>query len=362
MRFLSVMLGMIVAAGFVAGCSGNTSSPSSSLPSAGAQNRGIDGPGFRGLPINVVPARFQPKRIMPMRGKLANAAQARGIYVGSFSGSTVWGFPKNNSGDGPPTCTVAEDGTGLSGLGVDNFGYLMIPDGFNGIEVYSNSTMCGTLLGTITDPFGQAGDASSISAATGAIVVANLVGPGGVGPGSLSVCTLASGTCSVNLTNPNILIAAGVAMANNGDCWASALNPSGAPVLVYFQGCSGAGVVATGFVNPFYGGIDIDNKGNLVTLSLVNASFSFPSLLYVYSGCNPTCTLLSSSPLAGESIYGHVARQGKRFVTTDLITAAVEVYSYNPHTGAALSYSFTGGLPCATDECESAAFSPSSEK
>jgi hypothetical protein len=189
-----------------------------------------------------------------------------------------------------------------------------------------------------------------------------LVGPGGVGPGSLSVCTLASGTCSVNLTNPNILIVGGVAMANNGDCWASALNPSGVADLVYFQGCSGAGVVATGFANPFYGGIDIDNKGNLVTVSLLDASFSFPSLVNVYSGCKPACTLLSSSPLAGESIYGHVARQGKRFVTTDLLTAAVEVYTYSPTAGLSLAYSFTGGIPCATDECESAAFSPGSEK
>lgn len=97
MRFLSVMLGLIVAAGFLAGCSGNMSSPSSSVPSAGAQGRGIGGPGFRGLPINVVPARFLPKRIMPMRGKRANAAQARGIYVGSFSGSTVWGSPRTTA-------------------------------------------------------------------------------------------------------------------------------------------------------------------------------------------------------------------------------------------------------------------------
>ena len=362
MRLLPVTLCTIVAAGLVAGCSGNLSSPSSSVPSAGAQVRGVGIAGLHGVPVMAVPKQYLPKRIMPIRGKIANAAEARGIYVGSFAGSTVWGFPKNNSGNLPPTCTVSEVGTGLNGIGVNNFGYLMVPDAFNGIQVYSGSTMCGALLGTITDPFGQAADTSSVSAATGNIAVANIFDSGSPGNGSVSVCTLASGTCSVNLTNPSIFEVGGVVMARNGDCWADALNPSAIAVLVYFAGCSGGGVVATGFSNGFFGGVDLDNHGNLVTISLLGPSFSLPSLVNVYSGCNPNCTLLSSSPLSGESIYGHVAKQGKRFVTTDLLTSAVEVYTYSPTAGLSLLYSFTGGLPCATDECESAAFSPSSQK
>jgi hypothetical protein len=361
MRFLPVTLCTIVAAGLIAGCSGNMSSPSSSVPSAGAQVRHIAGAGFRGVPVMTVPARYLPKRIMPIRGKLANAAEARGIYVASFAGSSVWGFPKNNSGNGPPICTVAEAGSGTNGLGVDNFGYLMAPDAFNGVEVFSGSTMCGTQLGTITDPFGQAADASSVSAATGAIVVGNIFDNSGQ-PGSVSVCTLASGTCSTNLTNPSMFEVAGVVLARNGDCWADAIDPSDVAVLIYFQGCTGSGVVATGFNNGFYGGVDLDNKGNLVTISLFGPSFTLPSVVNVYSGCNPNCTLLSSSPLTGESIFGHIARQDKRFVTTNLETAAAEVYSYSPTAGLSLLYSFTGGIPCATDECEAAAFSPSSQK
>jgi len=120
-------------------------------------------------------------------------------------------------------------------------------------------------------------------------------------------------------------------------------------------------VVATGFVNPFYGGVDVDGKGNLVTVSLFGPSFSLPSTVYVYSGCNPACTLISSSPLTGESIFGHLGKASLRFVTPDLESADVEVYKYRP-SGLTLNYSFTGGLPCATDECEAAAYSPSSAK
>jgi hypothetical protein len=181
-------------------------------------------------------------------------------------------------------------------------------------------------------------------------------------PGSLSVCTLASLTCSTNLTNSNIFEMGGVAMAANGDCWADAINSGDVAVLVYFQGCAGAGVVATGFSNGFYGGVDIDNKGNLVTISLLNSSFGLPSQVNVYSGCNPACTLLSSSNLAGESIFGHLGRQNNRFVTTDLENASTEVYSYSATGGLSLLYSFTGGIPCATDECEAAAYSPSSKR
>jgi hypothetical protein len=48
-------------------------------------------------------------------------------------------------------------------------------------------------------------------------------------------------------------------------------------------------------------------------------------------------------------------------VTTNIESSDVEVYTYRP-SGLTFLYSFTGGLPCATDECEAAAYSPSSQK
>ena len=363
MRLFYAALCTTVAVSLLAGCSGNTSSPSSSMPSAGGANIRAHGAGFRGgLAVNAIPERFLPTKLVPIRGRRATSAEMKGIYVSTFDGTSLFGFPKNNAGNGPSTCSVATGG-GVNSFGVDNSGNLIVP---NGDEVSGEHTlyvygpgMCGPFLGSIVDPYGQPSDASAVSATTGNIAVGNIFDTSG--DGSVSVCTLTSGTCSTNLTNPAILEVGGVGMAANGDCWADAINLDDVAQLVYFAGCSGAGVVATGFVNPFYGSVDVDGKGNLVTVSLFGPSFSLPSVVYVYSGCNPTCTLISESPLTGESIFGHLGKQSLRFVTTNLESSDVEVYRYRP-SGLTLNYSFTGGLPCATYECEAAAYSPSSAK
>jgi hypothetical protein len=357
MRLLSAALCTTVAVSLLAGCSGNTSSPSSSVPSAGGANTRADGAGLHGIAVNAIPQRFLPTKIKPIRGRIATTAEMKGIYVSTSAG--IYGFRKNNRGDEPSTCTVGPT-TDVGNFGVDNSGNLMVPEGFAGVSVYAGPGMCGPFLGTITDPYGQASDASAVSATTGNIAVGNILDTSDT-PGSVSVCTLSSLTCSTNLTNPAIFELVGVGMAANGDCWADAISSTDVASLVYFAGCRGAGVVATGFVNPFYGGVDVDGKGNLVTVSLFGPSFTLPSVVYVYSGCNPTCTLISSSPLTGESIFGHVGKQSLRFVTTDLSSADVEVYKYRP-SGLTLNYSFIDDLPCATDECEAAAYSPSSSK
>lgn len=361
MRLFSAALCTTVAVSLLAGCSGNTSSPGSSVPTVGANIR-AHAAGLHGFAVNAIPQRFLPTKFLPIRGRRATSGEMRGIYVSTFAGTDLYGFPKNNSGNGPPTCTVGTAG-GVNNFSIDNSGNVMIPNGDevsgeHEIYVYGPS-VCGPFLGSIVDPYGQPSDASAVSATTGNIAVGNIFDESG--PGSVSVCTLTSGTCSTNLTNPSIDEVGGVGMAANGDCWADAINSDEVAVLVYFAGCSGSGVVASGFVNPFYGGVDVDGKGNLVTTSLFGPSFSLPSVVYVYSGCNPTCTLISQSPLTGESIFGHLGRQSLRFVTTNLESSDTEVYRYRP-SGLTLNYSFTGGIPCATDECEAAAYSPSSTK
>jgi len=361
MRLFSAALSTAVAAGLLAGCAGNSTGSNSSLPNpvAGAQVHGVGAAGFRGVPVSAVPQKFLHIQHRGMFGKAATPAAIRGIYVSAFGATNMWGFAKNDSGNGPSTCTVSPT-TSVNSFGVDDSGTLMVPDAFSGVAVYSNSQMCGSLLGTITDPYGQASDASAADAVNGNIAVGNIFDNSGL-PGSLSVCSLSSLTCSANLTNSNIFEMGGVAMNSKGDCWADGVNSASTAVLVYFQGCSGSGVVATGFSNGYYGSVDIDNKGNLVTVSLFGPGFSLPSTVNVYSGCNPACTLVSSSNLAGESIFGHVGRQDEHFVTTDLETATIEVYKYKP-TGLSLLYSVSGGIPCASDECEAAAYSPSSKK
>lgn len=358
MRIFLAAVSAATAATLLAGCTGNsdTSSPS---PVADAQGHGVRAAGFLGVPVSLVPEKFRAHH-HALFGKVAPPAARRGIYVSAFGVSNMWGFPKNNRGNEPPTCTVSPTSF-VNNVGVDNAGHLMVPSAHNGVSVYSNASMCGPLLGTITDSYGQASDASAIDAVNGNIAVGNAFDGGGNEPGSISICTLSSGTCSANLTNPNLYELGGVALSSNGDCWADAVNPSFEPVLVWFQGCTGSGVLTTGFTNSAYGGVDIDNKGNLVTTSVFGPNSSLPSQVVVYSGCNPACTMLSSTMLSGQNVFGHVGRQNARFVTADLETGGIEVYSYKP-SGLSLLYSFTGGLSCATDLCEGAAYSPSSQK
>ncbi|MFY9718516.1 MAG: hypothetical protein WAK16_02625 [Candidatus Cybelea sp.] len=358
MRLISTAVCGSVALVLLAGCSGsasgNASTPNSSVPSAAGLLT------VYGNTINVIPKQYMPARIKPMRGKRVPAFPMKGIYVSEISSSSLYGFPKNNSTDADPFCSVpASD---VQGFGVDNSGNIILPEGTGGVVVWQGPQMCGNSGPpvTITDPYGTAIDASAINAETGNIAVANVKDTGAT-PGSISICTLASGTCSTNLTNSNLNLVGGVGMNSAGDCWADGLNTSAVAVLVYFAGCTGAGQLASGFTNGFYGGVDIDNGGNLVTTSLFGPGFSLPSTVNVYSGCNPACTLLSSTLLNGESIYGHIGKQNARYVTTNVELSDVEVYTYTK-TGLTLYYSFIGGLTCDTSECAAAAYSPSSKK
>ena len=95
------------------------------------------------------------------------------------------------------------------------------------------------------------------------IVVAN-------NSGSVSVCTL-SGGCTANFTIPNTSVLDGVALALNGDCWASGLTTASKAFLVYFAHCRGRGLRATGFQNHYSGGLDVDDNGNLIRLARATA-------------------------------------------------------------------------------------------
>ncbi len=68
-----------------------------------------------------------------MRGKGAPDFAKRGIYVSALLDTHLYGFPKNNSGNGPPFCSVPA--TGVNDFGVDNFGNLIVPQGMDGITV-----------------------------------------------------------------------------------------------------------------------------------------------------------------------------------------------------------------------------------
>jgi len=318
----------------------------------------------------LIPQMAIPKNLL-RRGhyhltKLA-AAYTKGIATASFGDlsetSTQYIFMKKNSANGAPVCTSTSSTYGVNNVQSDSSGDLIVPDANAGIEVYGppfTSSSCGTLLGTISDGFGQAADAAATNATTGTIVVGHAVG-------EVAVCTLASLTCT-ELTSSTTGFTQ-VAMDSSGNCYADGANASGTTILEVYTGCTGTPVVATGFSETYLGGIAVDNKGNLTAIALLGASDSLPSTVSTYSGCaTGACTLYSGpTKLTGESIYGGIGRQNERFVTADLTTSEMEVYSYSSKTGVgSMLYDFNNGLTgCVTSLigfCEAATYLPNGIK
>jgi hypothetical protein len=333
-RFAATAFSVAVAVGLLTACSSNKPFLPSSSPAA----------------INEMPqwsnlATLVPPQLRPLPGTIplplrfdvdSNTSSATGIYASEVYGIDIWGYPINNSHNGKAICTVTPV-SGLNGIAVDGNGDLIDPDGgTSAIIVFKGPQMCGPELGSVKDPFGQPSDAASANAATGTIVVANIF-DNNRKPGSVSRCTLAGG-CKANLKNPNMYEVAGVALATNGDCWASANNSSGKATLTYFKGCSGPGKKTTGYRNAYYGGLDIDGSGNLVSLSYMDKK------LYVYKGCNPACARVGGPfVLKGQATFGHLNASSTQFATGDFQYGQIDVYKYAP-TKVKFAYSFNNGL------------------
>lgn len=261
-----------------------------------------------------------------------------GIYVSEFLGTSIFGYQHKNTPNNPPLCTVGPV-SNPNGIAVDRKGNLIDPDGGSRtVIVFSGPKMCGSEVGSFSDPFGQPTDASSADAVNGEIAVANIFGPSAYdAPGSISMCTLAGG-CTTNLRNSAMYEVVGVAMDKHGNCWADASNAGGTATLTYFAGCSGSGKQATGFLNEYYGGLDFDRNGNLVTVS------SFDSKIYIYSGCSPTCTIVGGPfPMLNEAVYGHLNKTSATFCTGDFELGQMDVYHYSP-SAVTHWYSFNNGL------------------
>jgi len=287
----------------------------------------------------------------PVPNALRQAAQAAGatklhrsgIYVvaeGSSSGQAIFGYSARNRDNNPPICTVSGVPT-ASGIGVDQEGDLVV--GVNGstakILVFGGPNMCGPQVGSFTDPYGQPDDIAAKDAVNGKILVANVFDgtQKSLSPGSISVCTMAGG-CSANLTNPAMNEVFGVATDAHGNCWASATNTSETATLTFFKRCAGAGQSATGFLNPYPGGLDFDASGNLVSLSFHDGS------MYVYRGCKPTCMKVAGPLLLrGTTTFAHLNKRSTELIAADFYNFRIDVYAYTP-TQLTFKYDFDNGI------------------
>jgi hypothetical protein len=287
------------------------------------------------------------------RGHVRLVPPNNGVYAQQFLSTTasVQGYPKNNSGNGPPICAVGS-GTNVNGFGVDASGNLIVPAAFSGIQIYNGPGMCGSLNTTITDSYGQAADGAAQDAINGTIVV-------GHASGIVTACSIASGCTALSLNDAGF---SQVAMDKAGNCYANAFDSSSfASSLWYFAGCTGTGVEQTGFSSPTgsTGGIDIDNKGNVVSTSQ-----GAPSQVEVWHCASGACTSVAGpTPLngTGDAVYCHLGKQNERLACGNASTGTVDVYSYLPSRSPAYMYSFSNGLSV-SNIVEAAAYNPRSPK
>jgi hypothetical protein len=328
------------AAGLTAGCAGSLSQGST-----------------QALPANVFQVAPPPGVPIDVHARPAPKSATAGIYVAEYSSSYVYGYPIRNSKNHPATCSIYDPNGSVNNLGVDASGDLIIPNG-NPYEilVYKGTKLCGPFVSEVTEPYGQPAGAASNDALNGTIAVDNIfdVASYNGGAGSITLCTL-SGGCTVNLTNPGLYAVGGVAMDKHGNCWASGDNKSYSSALIYFAGCTGPGVAATGIAQTYgFAGLDIDKDGNLVTISV-------PASLYVYSGCKPKCKLIGGPfALEGDSTFGHLNKNSTSYAVGDYQYGQVDIYSYSP-TAVTYKYSFNNGLSTSAT-VGGAAYSPRSSE
>jgi len=273
------------------------------------------------------------------------ATAAAGLYVSvAGSGAAILGYNRKYK----QICRIESGYAG--GISADRAGNLLAASGAsNTVTVYRGPQLCGPEYGSFSDPYGQPASISSRDALHGTIAVGNIFDKTGA-PGSVSVCTVAGG-CTANLTNSNMYEVGGVALARDGDCWADATNSLGTASLTYFRRCAGAGKSATGFVNHYYGGIQIDRRGNLVTID------AFSGTIYVYKGCDPRCSLVGGPfALQGASVYGTLNVNSTMFAAADVDTSEVDVYRYSP-TGITYRFSLQPGSG-ASELLDGVAYSP----
>jgi hypothetical protein len=347
-----------VAVGLLSACSlrSSISSPSSALPVVTEGQSHLSNGRF--VPEWSAFATVVPPEQRPLGGTIpfeyvpeAQTQTTGGIYASEVYGTDIWGFRANNSRNSKAICAV-KNVSGPNGIAVDGKSNLVDPDGgTRTVIVFKGPKMCGSEIGSVSDPYGQPSDAASTSAATGTIVVANIF-DNNKKAGSVVRCSL-SGGCKAHLKNPNMYEVAAVALAKNGDCWASATNKSGKATLTYFKGCTGTGKRASGYLNAYYGGLDIDVHGNLVSLSYYDKN------LYVYKGCNPACTLVGGPfAMRGEATFGHLNSNSTKLVTGDYQYGEIDVYNYSP-TALKFAYRFNKGFS-PSELVEGAAYDPRS--
>jgi hypothetical protein len=340
----SVALRTGVAVALLAGCSANGSSPSSSgmMPGGVGSASEMSQVERYGKVLMAADWRFAQIDRTGLHERQAPRSAAGGIYTND-STTNVLGILRNGH------ICIESTGDYVNGIGVDFKGNLIVPDDL-GIQIYKGPMMCGPLVTTITDSYGQAADGAARDAINGTIVVGHA---GGV----VTACSIARGCTALTLNDTGF---AQVAMDKGGNCYANAFDSSSfASSLWFFGGCTGTGREQTGFSSPTgsTGGLDIDNKGNVVSTSQ-----GAPSQLEVWHCASGACTRVAGpTPLngTGDAVYCHLGEQNDRLACGDASTGTIDIYSYLPSRTPSYLYSIDFQGPSSITEA--ASYNPPSQ-
>jgi len=320
---------LALAAGLGA-CSGGIGSPGSPLPSAAAQTT-IPGPipavGIRSLGLDT--------RVRP-------AGKSNLIYASNTLGEDVDAWPNPDTENLGPTCAIGAPYQTLKyvkGFAVDPYGYLVVPAEISNSAPYTWTVSvwkpnCNARVWQVELPSNEiAVDAYSNGATNGAVLAVQRTSSSAVN--GLVVC--APSGCGLPFTNPAITYANGVAVSKKGECWLQGSGQGSVYELVYFPNCNGSGELATGVRNSSGYGLFIDTEGHLGSID------GQAEKLWVYSGCNPACSLVSQSTLMNTPVYGGLDAKGENLVIGDPCECGetLDVYKYSPTSGATYSYSIT---------------------
>jgi hypothetical protein len=286
-----------------------------------------------------------------------------GIYVDFFGldSTTIYGYPDPDKSNGPPVCSVGPIATDYANIAVDRQGDLIVLYDDNIITVFAGPGLCGPELGSINDPyfgvvFGNSIASRNVQGPSGRIVVGSGVPKRERGHGGVSVCTL-SGGCAPPIGRKYVNTVVSVALAPNGDCWASGYNELSFDGLVYFAHCRGPAVPVTGATGD--GNLDIDANGNLVQGPAPEEGGG----LTIYSGCNPACKLVGGPFSFQENgTFEKLDASSKHFIVAagTFSQPKLDVYAYST-TGIKYEYSISKGLS-PSDVVSGAAFSPGSKE
>jgi hypothetical protein len=360
------VLGVCIGATVLAGCGAQRASidAASTLPLGAAQSRT-----WQGLTPVSLASLYEGNTTVARRVLLGSRQRppkcgvSCGLWASEFGATALDRF--TYGANAPPVCLVPNIAYVNDIDTIETKADLYVPDGGSDtIDVFHyspRSDKCpkkpeySILDGPANMPIGQPSDVVPLDQGS-TFFVANIVdytsSPPYYGPGSVSVCNQSACT---NYSNPAITgYAGGVTSDFSGNCYLSA--EGGAPsspfgVLLYYPNCTGPGEQTTGFVNPSTGGLAVDQEGNIVAISISDAT------AYVYKGC-PNCQLLSKNGLMGSPIYGHFSVLGGLFVVGDAANGSLDFYDYYASGISArftYLYSVTDGL-YASETPEAAAF------